>query len=131
MFGQKMGIKSIKRMNLQNVLFVITKSPICRIICGIEWTINVRVKKTVIIDGTPKMMAVLNFTSPFLKYVNDPTKLVEPTIKREYVVANTASKWKRYTKTGTVNMLPPPPISPKEIPISIEAIYPAISIYLI
>lgn len=25
MFGQKMGIKSIKRMNLQSVLFVITK----------------------------------------------------------------------------------------------------------
>jgi hypothetical protein len=33
--------------------------------------------------------------------------------------------WKRYTKTGTVKILPPPPIRPKATPMSIEAKYPA------
>lgn len=52
----------------------------------------------------------------------DPTKLVAPTTNNEYVVANTASISNRYTSTGTVRMLPPPPINPSEIPIKRDAI---------
>jgi hypothetical protein len=49
-------------------------------------------------------------------------------MKSEYAVAATASIAKRYTKTGTVRMLPPPPIKPRAIPINIDAMYPKITI---
>jgi hypothetical protein len=45
-------------------------------------------------------------------------------------VAATASMEKRYTNTGTVKILPPLPIRPKETPIKIEAMYPSNSIIL-
>jgi hypothetical protein len=49
-------------------------------------------------------------------------------MKREYAVARTASTLNKYTSTGTVRILPPPPISPRETPMMIEERYPAISI---
>mgnify|MGYP000924348488 CR=1 FL=1 len=36
-------------------------------------------------------------------------------------IFNPYSWYERYTKTGTVKILPPPPIKPREIPIKIEA----------
>jgi hypothetical protein len=52
---------------------------------------------------------------------NAPTKEEAPTINKEYAVAKIGLTPKRYTRTGTVKMDPPPPISPSEIPISNEA----------
>lgn len=71
--------------------------------------------------GAPKMAAVFKLTNPCLYFGNTPTKEVDPTINSEYAVANTGSTPKRYTRTGTVSIEPPPPIRPSEIPITIEA----------
>jgi hypothetical protein len=57
-----------------------------------------------------------------------PTSAVDPTINKEYAVLISAPIPKRYTNTGTVNIEPPPPISPSEIPIKMDAMYPVISI---
>ena len=58
---------------------------------GIAETINIRVRKTDATEGMPKTMAVRILTNPFLKKLTEPTKLVSPTIKREYAVAKTTS----------------------------------------
>jgi hypothetical protein len=42
-------------------------------------------------------------------------------MKREYAVAKTASTLNKYTNTGTVRILPPPPIRPNAIPIKTDA----------
>jgi hypothetical protein len=86
-----------------------------------DGTIHLRVAKTAKIEGAPKTKAVFTWTNPCLNLGQTPTKLLNPTINREYAVASTGSTPKRYTKTGTVKMEPPPPIKPKDIPITIEA----------
>ena len=40
----------------------------------------------------------------------EPTKLVNPTINKEYAVDNSAPIPNKYTKIGTVNIDPPPPV---------------------
>mgnify|MGYP002354226692 CR=1 FL=1 len=68
-------------------------------------------------EGIPKTRAVLKSTFPCLAFPIAPKALTTPTTKRESVVAEIASILKRYTNTGTPNMLPPPPIIPKIKPI--------------
>jgi hypothetical protein len=79
-------------------------------------------------EGIPKTRAVLKSTFPCLAFPIAPKALTTPTTKRESVVAEIASILKRYTKTGTPNMLPPPPIIPKIKPIRSAKKYPKNSI---
>lgn len=51
-----------------------------------------------------------------------------PTTKREYAVAVTGLTANKYTKIGTDRIEPPPPISPKTIPIKRAPKYPKICV---
>jgi len=55
-----------------------------------------------------------------------PSNEVVPTINNEYAVAVTGFNPKRYTRTGTPNIDPPPPKSPRTKPIKTAPIYPSI-----
>jgi hypothetical protein len=85
---------------------------------GIMGRISFLVIKTVTIEDRPNNRTVFRSIHPCLKLLNDPIRLVEPTINKEYEVANTGETPNRYTNTGRVNIDPPPPISPNEIPIN-------------
>ena len=104
--------------------------PIVPNCAGMAGTKNFRVAKTAAIEGIPKMIAVLIFTKPCLYFGRAPTRLLAPTINKEYAVASTGSTPNKYTRTGTVKILPPPPIKPSETPINTDAKYPIISMIL-
>jgi hypothetical protein len=72
--------------NIIMIFFVNTNEPKCMISEGIAGTMNLRVKNTATIDGAPKMIAVLKFNNFSLYLEYDPTKLVSPTINKEYAV---------------------------------------------
>ncbi len=77
-------------------------------------------------DGAPKTSPILISVRFPIKQDIAPAMLVAHAIKGEQVVAKAASMPKRHTNTGTVSMLPPPPINPNNISISTAAKYPAV-----
>jgi hypothetical protein len=62
---------------------VTSKDPIVKIVEGIAGTMNARVAYTDMMEGIPKMIAVLKLISPFLYFGKTPTRLVDPTINKE------------------------------------------------
>ena len=62
---------------------VTTKEPIVNNSAGMAGTMNARVAYTAMMDGIPKMMAVLKLISPFLYFGKTPTRLVDPTMNKE------------------------------------------------
>ena len=75
--------------------FVNWNSPTENKTLGIKGTRKKRVKNTAAMEGAPKINAVLKLTSPKRYLGNTPTRLVAPTINKEYAVALTGSTLKR------------------------------------
>jgi hypothetical protein len=98
---------------------------------GIAGNKNFLELKTPIIEGMPKIKMVLKSTNFCFILEITPAILLSPTMAKEYVVASKGDTWKKYTNRGTVNIEPPLPIRPNEMPISIDTKYPISSMYLI
>jgi hypothetical protein len=62
---------------------VISMPLIVMMFLGMSGTKNFLVRNTVAIDEEPKSKAAFTFTSPFLKLLIAPTRLVEPTTNNE------------------------------------------------
>ena len=87
------AIISIAKKSIVKIAFVITKFEIVIISSGIDGIKNLRVIKTEINAGVPKIIAVLICTNPWLYFGMTPIKLLNPTMKSEYAVAVVGSIW--------------------------------------
>src|SRR5690606_2803960 len=74
----KTANKTIKKSDLDTI-----NPSISNTVCGILGKIYFRVRKTEIIDGIPKIKAVLNEIFLLKYFGTTPTNLVEPTTKSE------------------------------------------------
>src|SRR5690606_37340228 len=81
-------------------------------------------------DGIPNWSIIFNANFFCTICGAAAIKLVILTKAKEYVVDKVAGKENKYTKTGTVRMLPPPPNNPTNNPINMVTIKPMISIVI-
>lgn len=80
---------------------------------------NARTEYNATRDGNPNCIVLLIDNCFFSNDGATANKLVKQTIAREYVVAKDVGIKNKYTKTGTVKILPPPPKRPINKPITI------------
>src|SRR5688572_15439041 len=97
-------------------------------ISGMAGINHFRVIKMLSIEGMPNNRPAFTLTKWSLYFGTAPSKLVTPTMNKEYAEARTASTWKKYTSIGIERIEPPPPNKPRIIPMPIENRYPTVSI---